>query len=463
MSYQLSSLEEFFFYRSKWNLHSCFYTGIKLNKIPTKLQLSNALTQTIKQFPPLYSNVHADADGKLDMTSFKTNPIQFDDVVDYKLDWEDWSSDNINSIFKDYHFDYLKEKPLWKLVIIPNLNTLLLVVDHVLTDGIGTTKFWDFFLKQLGPNVDNEDTELFTPQTSISHENDQKLIHPYDQWPISWSWKLKRFLIPHIVRFKPDLVTGLDPAYLQFNDYKFPENLLDMESTKPLDYVIQNSNIHWTLNVPQDKLKMVLIQCKNHQVSLTSYLAASIAIALNGNINDQKDTNNGTKIKIDIPMNTRDVCQSKLNLDNSQVQIGNFVAGLEYVTERSNLVNIWDVARDIQSTITKSSKTDIDATIQQVKLLDVVNIKDYVLPKISNTGPGSTFEVTNLGFQNFETVDDEFTVEDAFFNEPQGISDIFTCSVVSTVKGGMNISISAPNTINDKLADVWTEIKTFFQ
>lgn len=462
MSYQLSSLEEFFYYRSKWNLHSCFYTGIKLNQLPTKSQLSYALAETIKQFPPLYCNVHADDEGKLTMSPFKTNCIQLDDVVDYKMDWEDWSSDNINSIFKDYQFDYLKEKPLWKVVIIPQLNTLLFVVDHVLTDGIGSTKFWDFFLKQLGPNVDGEDFELFNPETSIARETAEESIHPYDQWPISWSWKLKRSLIPHIVRFKPDLVTGLDPAYLQFNDYKFPENLLDMEATKPFNYVIQNSNIHWTLNVPQDQLKLVLTECKTHNVSLTSYLAAAFALALNNNINDKEDTNNGTKIKIDIPMNTRDICQSKLNLDNSQVQLGNFVAGMEYVAERSKMVDVWDVAKDIQSTIIKSSKTDIDATIQQVKLLDVVNIKDYILPKVSNAGPGSTFEVTNLGFQKFETVSEEFIVEEAFFNEPQGISDIFTCSVVSTVKGGMNISISAPKTINDKLADVWTQIRTFF-
>lgn len=465
MSRQLSSLEEYFFYRSKWNLHSCFYTGLKLNKLPTKSQLFNALTQTVKQYPPLYCNVLENKDGKLSMTPFKTQTIKFNDILEYKEDWEDWSSDNINSIFKDYNFDYLVEKPLWKVVVVPQLNTLLFIVDHVLTDGIGTTKFWQSFLTHLGPDVDADDDEnvvLFHPD-SISHENDNvRSIHPYDQWSISWSWKLKRSLVPYILKYKPDVVTGLDPTLLQFNDYKFPKNLLDMDATKPFDYVIQNSNIHWMLNVPQDKLKIILNECKQQQVSLTSYIASSFAIALNQNINDQEDTNNGTKIKIDIPMNTRHVCQSKLSLDKSQVQMGNFVAGLEFITERSNLVDVWDVAKNIQSTIIKLSQNDIDGTIQQVKLLDVVEIKDYILPKVSNQGPGAAFEVTNLGFHKFECENEEFTVEDAFFNEPQGISDIFTCSVVSTVKGGMNISISAPKTINDKLTNVWAQVKTFF-
>lgn len=460
MSRQLSSLEEYFFYRSKWNLHSCFYTGIKLNKLPTRGQLNHTLSKLIKQFPQLHCNVQHTGSDKLVLTPFKSQSINFDDVVDYKDDWDEWNSDNINSIFKQYHFTYFVETPLWKLVIIPQLNTLLFVVDHVLTDGIGSIKFWQAFMKHLGPETDTN--VLFKVTELEDNNNIINSLHPYDLWPISWSWKVKRSIIPFLVKFIPDLVTGLDPNLLQFNAYKFPQDLLDEESSEIFNYSIHNTNVHWTLNVPQDKLKLLLTDCKNHNVSLTSYIAATFAVALNKNINDAEDTNSGAKIKIDIPMNTRNVCQSMLGLDDSQLQMGNFVAGLEYVGERKDLENIWDVATLIQSSIIQSSQDKIDDTIQQVKLLDVVNIKDYILPKITNFGPGAAFEVTNLGFHEFEIDNDDFVVEDATFNQPQGISDIFSCCVVSSIKGGMNISISAPKKINDQLADVWTQVQTFF-
>ena len=466
MTHRLSSLEEYFFYRSSWNLHSCFFTAIKLNKLPTEAQIGYALQKTINYFPPLYSNVQTkddevSSDESLYMTPFKLESISFQNVVEYK-DWDELNTDNINSIFKEYKFSYFKESSLWKLLIVPKITTLILAADHVLSDGIGTIKFWQYFLKNLGPQIDNINSQiLFYPDPQNLPVN--KYIHPYDLWPISKSWQLKRLVIPYLAKYFPGLVTGLNSQFLQFNQYKFPYDLLDMETSKPYNYKIKNSNIHHILNIPYPQLRSVLEACKKRQVSLTSYIAAVFAMVMNSKINDEcVNTNKGSKFKIDIPMNTRSVCQNMLNVDASVLQMGNFVAGLGIEINRSELINIWQVAQFIQSNISKFTTTNINDTIQQVKLLDVVQIKDFILPKLYNQGPSGTFEVTNLGLQDFTHDNDEFIVEDIIFDEPQGISDIFTCSVVTTKKGGMNISISIPETINGELRNVCEEVKKYF-
>ena len=466
MTHRLSSLEEYFFYRSSWNLHSCFYTGIKLNKLPTKLQISYALQRTIKHFSPLYSNVQTKSDNDtndpvLYIIPFQVELIRFKDVVDYK-DWDELNTESVNSIFKEYNFTYFKERPLWKLLIVPKLNTLILAVDHVLSDGIGTVKFWQYFIKNLGPQSDNTDNPILFQPESLSLPTNIS-IHPYDRWPISRTWKLKRLAVPYLVKYFPNAVTSLNPQFLQFNQYAFPGDLLEMELSKPFDYKVKNSNIRHILNVPYPRLRSILNNCKKKQVSLTSYITAVFAIVLNDKINDKKDsTNNGSKFKIDIPMNTREACQSMLKLDSSLIQMGNFVAGLEIEIDRSELINIWKVAQIIQSNISKFIKANINDTIQQVKLLDVVQIENFILPKIYNEGPSGTFEITNLGLQEFNSDYDEFIVEDAIFDEPQGISDIFTCSGITTEKGGMNISVSIPKTINDELSSLLDDVKKYF-
>lgn len=466
MTHRLSSLEEYFFYRSNWNLHACFYTAIKLNKLPTQSQIGYALQKTINHFSPLYSNVQikddrVSSDKPLYMTPFKFESIRFEDVVDYK-DWDELNTDNINSIFKEYNFSYFKESPLWKLLIVPKITTLILAADHVLSDGIGTVKFWQYFTKNLGPQMDNIDNRLLFHTDSQSVPI-KEYVHPYDLWPVSKAWKLRRLIISYLVKYFPNLVTGLNSQLLQFNQYQFPDDLLDIDLSKPFNYKIKNSNIHHILNVPYSKLKSILEDCKKNQVSLTSYIAAVFAIVLNSNINDENvNTNKGSKFKIDIPMDTRNVCQNMLNVDPSVLQMGNFVAGLEIEINRSELINIWQVAQFIQSNISKFTKTNINDTIQQVKLLDVVQIKDFILHKLHNQGPGGTFEITNLGLQNFPHNDNGFIVEDMIFDEPQGIFDIFTSSVVTTEKGGMNISISIPETINDKLSNLCEEVKNYF-
>lgn len=37
MNLKLSAIESYFFHRSRLNLHSCFYVGIKLNELPKKV------------------------------------------------------------------------------------------------------------------------------------------------------------------------------------------------------------------------------------------------------------------------------------------------------------------------------------------------------------------------------------------------------------------------------------------
>lgn len=74
--------------------------------------------------------------------------------------------------------------------------------------------------------------------------------------------------------------------------------------------------------------------------------------------------------------------------------------------------------------------------------------------------PSSTFEMTNLGFQKFSSLESKkYFVVDAKFNEPQLVASIFTCAVISTPLGGLNCSVSYPKDISTELNVCWAKLK----
>lgn len=455
---ELSSVETFFYSRSNINLHSCFYVGVQLNIIPSKSQLIKALHLTISQFPLLHCNVSitdpiTNTDVKPYINSIN-EPIGFDDVVIYQ-DWDILGEEENNYIFKTFNFPYHENKPLWKLLIIPKTKQILLLVDHLYADGMSTVNFWMAFIQSL-----NSDTEITIDSDVVFHSEHEFQIpaHPYDKWPIPWLWKTKRFIVSKLFNWNPQLIVAPDSNLLHFKNYTFPKSLLlhSDEEDSSKKFKVRNDNHQYLLNIPTDQLKQLLSVCKEHSVSLTSYIAALYCISIT---KVKKDCYDGSHIKIDVPMNTRATIIKTLDIPPKELQFGNYIAGIELLYDLKENKDIWGIATEIQKQLLEHSTTGISDLINNMKLLDVIDpevlIRSKVTPVPNTTKyPGSTFEVTNLGNQDFNSKNDasaEFWVEDALFNEPQGISDIFTCSTISTPKGGLNFCISYPDDIKDDI------------
>lgn len=458
---QLSALDSYFYERSKMNLHHGFICGVKLNKLPTREELTFSLNATIVEFPHLSKNAFP-IGNKVYLKD--VDFMKFDHVVEYNNHWKQLDTEVFNTIFQDYKFHYAQEEPLWKVIILEQCNYMILMVDHVLADGISTALFWKFLITQLNTGKVSEELTLF------EHKEDEASIieplHPYDQWPTSWTWTIKRGIVKALYRFKRDSIITLDPELFQFNNYKYPNDLLSNSNLEKFE--VKNDNIHWILNVKPQILEKILQDCKSRKVSLTAYLVATILTSLTDN--KLENTNDGKKFNVTIPLNTRPTCITKY--PNLNMEFGNFVGGMDFGISRDSILNrdktdsngIWSICSKVQDFIVDQTQHRVDDIIHNAKLLEIMDSKEFIQYKINNGAPAGTFEVTNLGFQKFNnSKNDIYQVVDAIFNEPQGISDIFTCAVISTEIGGLNCCISAPKNVNGYLQPVWEQLKTFYK
>lgn len=453
---KLSSLEKFFYDRSRLNLHSCFFLGIQLNRIPDRPLLAHALRSTIACHPRLHQNVAVDPQDKRPFV--KDIPsIILDEVVEY-TDFDDFDEQSINHIFRSYNFAYGTEKPLWKLLVHEREKRLFLLVDHALFDGISTVLFWKAFVGFL-QEEDYDENDVLYVSTGEPVKNDR---HAYDKLSSSWSLMIKKFALGTLFKLIPSMITSAAKNQLQFKNYSFPQGLLVPSTNNEVPYQIRNDNCQLNVKIEPARLNGILSECKRHQVSLTSFMAAVFSLCLRTKLTNECYT--GTCIKIDVPMNTRGACSDVLQTKDFSSIMGNFVAPLACECNLSAPNGVWNMAKTFQADIRRQSTTNFLETVSDVRLLDAVDTADFVRQKLKSSGPAGTFEVTNLGYQDFGVSGDSvYHVKDAVFNEPQGLSDIFTCAMISTPGSGLNCCISYPKDIMSDVQPCFNYFREYFE
>lgn len=454
---KLSSLEKFFYNRSRSNLHSCFYVGIQLNKLPEKSQIEQALKETITTYAQLHQNIAIDPTDNQPYIKNIESALKFDDVAEYTPD--NYTEDTINQIFQTRNFPYHVEQPLWRLLIFENERKFLLLLDHTLFDGMSAVAFWKTFMNCLPDQIVDPIENIWEPTLESGSQEDS---HPYDKWPTTWSSMLIAPILGLLFKLRPSAITALPKDQLRFHEYGFPDGLFaQTESNEPVRHNIRNDNCQQTVKVKPNDLKDLLSACKNHGVSLTSFLAALLANSMHKCL--EKDSYTGSYLKIDVPMNTRRACAKMLNIPDSSMTMGNFVASTELKYDLQTNDDFWEVAQRFCQSLKHQTTTNVSAAINNVRLLDAVDSTKFLEEKVKAVGPSGTFEVTNLGAQEFGKVNsnDHFVVEDAVFNEPQGISDVFTCSTITTPMGGLYCSLSYPRDIRKSIEPCLAHFKQF--
>ncbi|CCF56707.1 hypothetical protein KAFR_0B04110 [Kazachstania africana CBS 2517] len=462
---QLAPIEKYFYHRSDLGLHTCFYLGVELSKIPSKDKFIQALKKTIAELPLFHCNIDKGS-GNSDLHAKNVQGvINFADVVEFRNDIQFLSTKEINDIFQNYDFNYGKESFLWKILVIPSQNQLLLLLDHALYDGNSGVKFWEVFMTSLREakcNVEEQEDEcIFKGDKSTDFVLEP---HPYDKWPGTWSWAVKKVLAKMLFSASPKMITKIDSKFMQFKDYPFVDKLLEKPPKNGRKYQVNNDNLQWQFRLTPESLKKMLESCKKNRVSLTSYLVALFIMSLR-EINENKLCG-GPSVNVSIPMNTRMKCKERLNLRDEEVQVGNFVTGLDFKTkmEKQEETTILNVASKVQEFITNETLNNIGDKINAMNLLNVVNQRRFLEETLNsiNEGPGSVFEVTNLGFKDFDRNCDtqlNFYIKDSFFNVPKGIYSVFTCAIISTPLGGLNCTVSFPKELADTLDKPFSYVK----
>lgn len=457
---KLSAFERYFYLRSVLNLHSCFYVGIKLNQLPTKTQLQHAVKRTIDKFVQLRSNVAIDKKDNKPYLKILDQSIEFDDVVEF-VDWMGLDENNVNYIFQNYAFPYHTEEPLWKILIIPHKRTLVLLMSHILFDGISGVIIWKEFLKNLQEStnaIENNITTVYVPDRYQSFANDH---HAYEDWPINWKTKVSNFLLGQYLKWNPLTAESVEPSAEQFkfNNYSFPQGIFQkhLDSGDNL-YQVRNDNLQWNVHLNSQELQKVLLLCKKHKVSLNSLITALFTKILTNRTDPSRYS--GSKLSICVPINTRLACNKFLQNDDYTQQLGNFVAAANLNSYINDAKPLWELAGDFQSTIKQRSQDGVYSAIGECSSLNVIDIQKFLEARAAASKPADTFEVSNLGFQSFNDLEGPFKVIDAFFNQPQGISANFFCSVLST-DGGLNCHVTYPRDLKEDLtpcmqyADNW--------
>lgn len=446
---KLSSLERYYYIRSILNLHSCFYVGIQLNRLPSKAELRGAIKRTIDKFIQLRCNVGIDEEDGKPYFKLVDQSLGLEDVVEFE-NWIRFDEDKVNYVFQNYAFRYHTEKPLWKILIIPSERKLVLLMSHVLFDGMSGVIIWQEFLKNLNEPKDiteSHSERIYEPHESQGFASDH---HPYEDWPISLKTKVLRFLFGQYLKWKPinaDMV-GPNEKDFKFKNYSLSHLIANNPDHIRDHYQVRCDSVQWNIHLTPQEMQNVLKLCRERKVSLSSLLTALFAQSLIKFSNPANHT--GCQLKICLPINTRLACNKYLQNDDYTKQLGNFVAAVNLASSINDEISLWELSKLFRKDITQKVGSNVQAAIDECSFLDVVNIQELFAAKIAASHPSDTFEVSNLGFQSFNNSEDSFEVIDAFFNQPQGISSNFCCSVIST-NNGLNCHITIPKNLKEDL------------
>ncbi|GCE97398.1 hypothetical protein ZYGM_004954 [Zygosaccharomyces mellis] len=446
---KLSSLERYFYTRSILNLHSCFYVGIRLNQLPSKAELRSAIKRAIDKFIQLRCNVGIDEKDGKPYFKIVDQSLGLEDVVEF-VDWTRFDEDKMNYVFQNYAFRYHTEKPLWKMLVIPSERKLVLLMSHVLFDGMAGVIIWQELLKNLNEPkgiTESRSERIYEPNESQGFTSD---YHPYEGWPITLKTKVLRFLFGQYLKWKPinaDMV-GLNEKDFKFKNYSLSHLIAKNPAPTGDRYQVRCDSVQWNIHLTLKEMQNVLRLCREHKVSLSSLLTALFAQSLIKFSNPANYT--GCQLKICLPMNTRIACNKYLQNDDYTKQLGNFVGTVNLSSNINDKISLWELSKLFQKDITQKVGSDIQDFIDECSFLDVLNIEELFAAKVAASNPSDTFEVSNLGFQSFNNSEDSFEVIDAFFNQPQGISSNFCCSVIST-NNGLNCHVTIPRNLKEDL------------
>lgn len=434
MSKELSVFEKYCYHRTQLKLNPGICLAVKLNVLPLLNDIERSLRVLINEIEELSYSVD-----NLELRWKVLPELKLEQITEYcDLNFNDLGQDVNDYLFKNYH-RFKSGSPLWRLIIFPSSKTLALLVDHTLFDGISMSNFWHRFLNALNDK---------TPSDINSRVKDSLECI----WTASWQYRLKRHFISKLFQWFPNSTLQVDPNLFRLQHYTFPASLIDQSKQCAI-----NDNFLVSLSMPPNHLSGLLTFCHEHGFTLSSLIVALTVQELKSMTSDRYS------IKCEIPINLRPWIAAK--------EFGNAVAAFSYnfrsgMSDDSQDMDLIDIATTFHkhSKAMSSTWNGISQCLDELHLLDAIDIEKFCQAKVYNVSyPSNTFELSNLGYQDFNHGDKNglYQVEDAIFIQPQSLSSLFTCNVISTPKGGLRISLNGPSEMREILNAISVNITNY--
>lgn len=452
ISRPLSAEENFFRCRTHidWyrNFGSVAAYSRDLNDWPL---LFRALRKSILEYHVLICNVFENKEGGfMEMRPIKS--ATFGDLVEFSEDLFSPKGEPVPEWFlhklcRTLYFSLYVEKPLFKIIILGNRD-LAFTNEHTLSDGVVALYFQEIFLHNIAYCDDpaNKD-EYLSRYGSVPDQVDLDTV--------VFDLSKDKHYIKHSL--PPPIDMFMDDPSLDYTDGDENHYSKRVPASHPerwpgrfpvtLDFEVA----YKLINIPPAELKALLKVCKEHKVSLTSYLTTNLVNTLQPLFKPTQHITCSVAMTLRRFLTPEKVTPEYHDIFEPNYKLmGNF-AHMGVPQSFAPVVDFsWLDAEEFQN--------DMLSSVKNTKLLNLRKpLYDKLLPlgdskelfECALGAPkGDAFKVSNIGAANFPVFETQsplgpWTINDIVFSQDMAphAAD-FIMNLVSSPRGGLNIVIS---------------------
>lgn len=355
------------------------------------------------------------------------------------------SEEFMNMLLRKKYFELYTEKPLFKLVFAGN-DRLGVTFEHTIADGVVGPYFHEEFLKSLAYCDDDK--------------NNIEYVNLYGPQPDSIDFSTPIFVYADDVKYvrhslPPPMEVGMQDPSLDYTlgdpqhySISVPESHPEkwpgrLPATKDFSVAFK------IVNIPSRELKLILAKCKEHKVTLTSYITYVQALALQPIYGDKHHFPTVMAVTLRRFLLSKKISpEYKSVFEKDYKLMGNYAhMGLRESFAPAYRFS-WKKVEQINANLAKTVTNDRLLNTLKPFLDAADNLSDnlelFTLGLGKNKLEGT--KISNVGFVNFpvyEAGDRNWTVNDLVFGQDlaPGASE-FALSVISTNFGGLNIVLS---------------------
>ncbi|RLV91776.1 hypothetical protein JA1_003599 [Spathaspora sp. JA1] len=394
-----------------------------------------AIRKTIIDYHILICNVYLDSNNQ-----YIYNPLKkatFGDILSFEDD-RYLTQGNINESFmkkiNEITFELYSDQPLFKLFLVGDFH-LCAVFEHTIADGVVGNYFHEILLE----NLQSGDTYGDIPKTidcdTVIFEFDHDLKYISNSLP------------PPIDLYLEDIDLDYTHGDANFHDKVTPPGLKKWQgrSLAKLDYSLSFKLINFT----PEQTKSMLVRCKQHGVSVTSYIQAIEALTLQPVFGE---TYTSHKVAMTLrrhykPINhpTFDPYNKILNKKNYKI-LGTS-AHMGFSENHPPIIEFsWDLVRRINTNIINGTKNtralnQMKGFKEFTKTSQTKNNEDFFTRQL-NKPKADAIKISNLGLIKVASVNNWNITNMIFSQDLAPFAAEFMLNVISTPLGGMNFVLS---------------------
>lgn len=450
-SRKLGNKENFFRARAQCNFYRNFVVSVQYSRSPIqdKLLLFRALRKTLIDYPSLTCNVfEVEDERKLIMRP--VNNVYFLDLVEILLETVLISDEKYIRYMSETHFSHpYEERPLFKLVV-PNEFSLGAAFDHTLADGLVGRYFHEILLDNIAYcDIKTNDVEYkaLYGEVPINFEENVLLFSLEKD-----SKYFRNSVPPPMEMYMEGEVTEITPSHFsKFIPPDFPHLWPGRFASK-----LERSIAYKHINIPAEDLAEIMVQCRKHKVTLTSYLVVNSALTLQPIFGRKHHFLIATAITLRRFMN-------KENLDVPYKQLLEPECKILGLHSHQGLIQTyapldefsWDLVADSNAKLkeTTTSKGELWSLLRKVNAPDWSGDNKSLFEASLGKSKLDSLKLSNLGYVEFpvhpSNLGPDWTVTDAVFGQDIAPTSEFVVNVIATPIGGLNIVLEYLETYED--------------